>query len=153
MTDDDETELETETTAPPAEKPKRKRRASTTAQPKRTSRFERRAESAKRTLQELIRLRKPDLDVEGLTFLEVVDRDADAWGRFVAQVAEWVVPFGQLVDLVFGAPLLALVGLAPSVRAARRDLRARRERAKAEREAERIEDEFERVQREGGTVE
>ena len=145
MADDDELEPETEPTPEP--KPKRKRRASTAA-PKRTSRFERRAESAKRTLQELIRLRKPDLDVEGLTFLEVVDRDADAWGRFVAQVAEWVVPFGQLVDLVFGAPLLALVGLAPSVRAARRDLRARREKIKAEREAERIEDEFERVQRE-----
>ena len=73
---------------------------------------------------------------------------ADAWGRFLAQVAEWVVPFGRLVDLIFGAPLLALVGLAPSVRAARRDLRVRRERVKAEREAERIEDEFERVQRE-----
>ena len=150
VTDD---ELEPDETTTPAEtKPKRRRRASTTA-PKRTSRFERRAESAKRTLQELIRLRKPDLDVEGLTFLEVVDRDADAWGRFVAQVAEWVVPFGQLVDLVFGAPLLALVGLAPSVRAARRDLRARREKIKAEREAERIEDEFERVQREGAQPE
>ena len=154
MSDDDETN-ETETEPTTAETtPKRKRRSrATTTQPKRTSRFERRAESAKRTLQELIRLRKPDLDVEGLTFLEVVDRDADAWGRFVAQVAEWVVPFGQLVDLVFGAPLLALVGLAPSVRAARRDLRARREKIKAEREAERIEDEFERVQREGAQPE
>ncbi len=127
MSDDDEPD----TTPPVEEKPKRRRNRATAA-PKRTSRFERRAESAKKTLRELIRLRKPDLDVEGLTFLEVVDRDADAWGKFVAQVAEWVVPFGQLVDLVFGAPLLALVGLAPSVRAARRDLRDRRERIKAE---------------------
>lgn len=149
MSDDDETD-ETETEPTTAETtPKRKRRSrATTTQPKRTSRFERRAESAKRTLQEVIRLRRPDLDVEGLSFLDVVDRDADAWGRFLAQLAEWVIPFGQLIDLIFGAPLLALVGLAPSVRAARRDLRVRRERVRAEREAERIEDEFERVQQE-----
>ena len=88
MSDDDETD-ETETEPTTAETtPKRKRRSrATTTQPKRTSRFERRAESAKRTLQEVIRLRRPDLDVEGLSFLDVVDRDADAWGRFLAQLA------------------------------------------------------------------
>ncbi len=119
------------TTPDPPEQPKPRRRRKTQG-PQRTSRFERRAEAAKKTLREIIRLRKPDLDVEGLTFLEVVDRDADAWGRFIAQLAEWVAPFGQLVDLVFGAPLLALVGLAPSVRAARRDLAARRTRKREE---------------------
>ncbi len=119
----------------PAEQPKPRRRRKTQG-PQRTSRFVRRAEAAKKTLRELIRLRKPDLDVEGLTFLEVVDRDADAWGRFIAQVGEWIIPFGQLVDLIFGAPLLALVGLAPSVRAARRDLKDRRARKQAEREAQ-----------------
>lgn len=123
-------EPDDEQTAPPTPKPKRKRRASTTAQgePKRTGRFERRALKAQQTLRDIIRLKRPDLDVEGMTFVEVVDRDAEAWGKFLAQLAEWVVPFGQLVDLVFGSPVALVVGLAPSVRAARRDLSVRRAR-------------------------
>lgn len=130
-------------TPPPEEKPKRRRRQ-TSAAKKPTSRFERRAEKAKTTLRELIKLRRPDLDVSGLTFLEVVDRDADAWGKAVAQVAEWLIPFGQLVDLIFGQPLLVMLSLAPSVRAARRDLVVRRERRKQQRllaEQERLDEE------------
>ncbi len=37
------------------------------------------------------------------------------------------------MDLVFGAPLMALIGLAPSVRAARRDLAGRKRRLQEER--------------------
>ncbi len=124
-----------ETPPAPPPKPKRRRRATTAAADKIKSRIDKRADAVKETLQELIRLRRPDLDVEGLTFVEVVDRDADAWGRFVAQLAEWFTPLGGVIDLVFGAPLMTLVGLAPSVRAARRDLSERRSRKKAERAA------------------
>lgn len=142
----DEEEVET----PEQEKPKpRRRRSRSDAGKPRLSRSDRRAQSAKETIQELIRLRKPDLDVEGLSFVEVVDRDADAWGKFIAFVADKVGVVGLIVDAIFGAPVMILVGLAPSVRAARRDLTERRERKQAEREAERLEDEFDRVQREG----
>lgn len=136
------------TTDPQAAAPRRRRKRADTGV-KRVSKSERRAQSAKETIQELIRLRKPDLDVEGLSFVEVVDRDADAWGKFIAFVADKVGVVGLIVDAIFGAPVMILVGLAPSVRAARRDLAQRRERKQAEREAERLEDEFERVQREG----
>lgn len=97
-------------------------------------RLKERGQKIERTLRELIRLRKPDLDVDGLSFLEVVERDARAWGSFLAQVGEWVNPFGQLVDLIFGQPILLLVGLAPSVRAARRDLVGRRQQRRLEAE-------------------
>ncbi len=126
----EETTTETTEQKPPPRRRKRKPVGDAVR-----SRIQERARKAEKTIRELVRLKRPDLDVEGMTFLEVVDRDADAWGRFVAQVAEWVAPFGQLVDLVFGAPLLALVGLAPSIRAARRDLATRKERKAAEREA------------------
>lgn len=146
-------ELGTEATEP-EEKPKpRRRRARSDTGTKRVTRSDRRAESAKQTIQELIRLRKPDLDVAGMSFVEVVDRDADAWGKFIAFVAEKIVPFGQLVDLVFGAPVMILVGLAPSVRAARKDMRDRRQRKLVEREAARIDAELEQMQREGGATE
>lgn len=125
-------------------KPRRRRSRSDAGKP-RLSRSDRRAESAKQTIQELIRLRKPDLDVAGMSFVEVVDRDADAWGKFIAFLAEKIVPFGQLVDLVFGAPVMILVGLAPSVRAARRDLRERRARKQAERAAKAAEEDLGRV--------
>lgn len=141
MTDEDET------TAPEAKPRRRRQRADTGT--KRVTKSERRAQSAKETIQELIRLRKPDLDVEGLSFVEVVDRDADAWGKFIAFVADKVGVVGLIVDAIFGAPVMILVGLAPSVRAARRDLNERRQRKIAERETERMEEEFERVQREG----
>lgn len=116
---------------PQEKKPRRRRK--TAAAPKRTSRFDRRAGKATETIRELVHLRRPDLDIEGKTFLEIVDRDASAWGAFLAQLGEWVVPFGQLIDLAFGQPLLVLLKLAPSVRAARRDLSARRERKREER--------------------
>lgn len=107
-----------------------------------SSRFERRAQKAEQTVRELIRLGKPDLDVEGLSFAEVVDRDAKAWGRFLAQVGEWFVPFGSFVDLVFGSPLVILLNMAPSFRAARRDLAERRERRAAERQRQAEDDEL-----------
>lgn len=141
MTDEDETTA-------PEPKPRRRRQRADTGT-KRVTKSERRAQSAKETIQELIRLRKPDLDVEGLSFVEVVDRDADAWGKFIAFVADKVGVVGLIVDAIFGAPVMILVGLAPSVRAARRDLNERRQRKIAERETERLEEEFERVQREG----
>jgi len=132
--------------AEPAAEPKRRGRPpgsrnKTTggAAPKRQTRFERRADKATGTIRKLVHLRRPDLDIGELAFLEVVERDADAWGRFVAQLAEWVLPFGQLVDLIFGAPLLVLIDLAPSVRAARRDLAAGRQRRQAAREQARLE--------------
>lgn len=97
-----------------------------------TSRFTRRAEKSEKTIRELLALGKPDLDVEGLSFLDVVDRDVAAWGRFFAQLGEWFVPFGSAIDLFFGSPLVVLLNMAPSVRAARRDFRARRELRAAE---------------------
>ncbi len=134
--DDDQTP-DTPPAADPPAAPRRKRnRATTTAPTRKQGRLERRAEAVKTTIQEAVRLRRPDLDVEGKTFVEVVERDADAWGSFVAQMAERFDPLAQLVDLVFGAPLMALIGLAPSVRAARRDLAKRRDRQKAERAAQ-----------------
>lgn len=119
-----------------------------------STRFERRAKKAEETVRELVRLGKPDLDVEGKTFLEIVDRDAPAWGRFLAQVGEWLVPFGSFVDLVFGSPLVILLNMAPSFRAARRDLAELRERRAAER-AQAVEDEElrESIEREHGTAE
>jgi hypothetical protein len=99
-----------------------------------TQRFQRRADKAQNMLSELLALGKPDLDVEGLTFLEVVDRDVVAWGRFFAQLGEWLVPFGTAIDLFFGSPLVVLLNMAPSVRAARRDLAVRSERRAVERQ-------------------
>lgn len=129
MSTADETRDET-----PPEKPARRRRAAG-SKPKRTSRFERRAEKAEKTIRDLIRLGKPELDVDGMSFLEVVDRDVKAWGQFLAQCGEWFSPFGDLVDLLFGHPLSILLQLAPSYRAGRRDLRDRRERRRLEAES------------------
>jgi hypothetical protein len=140
--DDDDALVEPSAATEP--KPKRTRNRATRSDAgtgkTRTSRAQRRADAARDTLREILRLRKPDLDVEGLSFVEVVDRDADAWGHFVAQLAEWFSPVGQLVDLLFGAPLMTLIGLAPSVRAARRDLSSRTERKKTERVAREAEE-------------
>ncbi len=134
--DDDQTPDTPPAADPPAAPARRRRnRATTTTPTRKQGRLERRAEAVKTTIQEAVRLRRPDLDVEGKTFVEVVERDADAWGSFVAQMAERFDPLAQLVDLVFGAPLMALIGLAPSVRAARRDLAKRRDRQKSERAA------------------
>ena len=139
MSDDD---LDQETETPPAEKPKRRRRVSTTPpQDKRPARFTRRADKARDTLRGLIRIGRPDLDIDGKTFAEIVDRDAQAWGEFIAQAAEWFTPLGAIVDLVFGQPILVLLKLGPSIRAARRDLATRRARIQAEREQARLEQE------------
>jgi hypothetical protein len=129
---------------PPEPKPERKKR-SDAGKPRSpssggvkikppTQRFQRRAEKAQNMLSELLALGKPDLDVEGLSFLEVVDRDVVAWGRFFAQLGEWLVPFGTAIDLFFGSPLVVLLNMAPSVRAARRDLAMRSERRAVERQ-------------------
>lgn len=104
-----------------------------------SSRFERRASKAEETIRQLVELGKPQLDISDLSFAEVVHRDARAWGRFLAQIGEWFVPFGAFVDLLFGQPFVILLNVVPSFRAARRDLAARRERIDAER-AEEIED-------------
>ena len=98
-----------------------------------SSRFERRAKKAEETVRSLVELGKPKLDISDLTFSEVVHRDAPAWGQFIAQLGEWIIPFGAFVDLVFGQPLMILLRMAPSVRAARRDLANRRERIAAAR--------------------
>lgn len=100
-----------------------------------SSRFQRRAEKATETVRELVRIRLPELDVSDLSFAETVDRDAQAWGDFLAQLGEWLVPFGTFLDLVFGVGLIRILRVAPSFRAARRELVERRERRAAEREA------------------
>jgi hypothetical protein len=97
-------------------------------------RIERRSAKAAEALRELVRLRMPDLDVSDKTFAETVDRDAAAWGDFLAQLGEWVPPFGEFLDLVAGAALVRVLRIAPSLRAGRRDLRARAEARRAERE-------------------
>lgn len=120
---------------PAPEKPKRVRKSRAGRKP--TTRFERRASKAEETVRGLVELGRPDLDVSELTFSEVVHRDAPAWGRFLAQIGEWVPAFGGFIDLFFGQALQNLLGMAPTVRAARRDLVLRREaRRAAEREQE-----------------
>ena len=101
-----------------------------------STRFQRRAEKAKETVRELVRIRMPELDVSELSFVETIDRDADAWGDFLAQLGEWFVPFGTFLDLVFGVGLIRMLRIAPSVRAGRRELAERRERINAARQEE-----------------
>lgn len=136
MTDLNEEQTGEEPAEPP-KKPRRRRNAASNA-PKRTGRFERRAGKAAETIRKLIHIRRPDLDISDKTFVEIVERDADAWGRFLAQLGEWILPVGQLIDLAFGAPLLVLLDLAPSVRAARRDLAKRRQQKKQLAEEQRL---------------
>lgn len=112
-----------------------------------STRFERRSKRATETIRELVRVRRPDLDVSGLSTFEVVDRDAEAWGDFFAQLAEWFVPFGAFLDLFFGTGLVRMLRIAPSFRAARRDLSERRERRAAERELDEEELEAEELRR------
>lgn len=101
-----------------------------------STRFERRAEKVEATIRELVKIGKPELDVGDKSFVEIVNRDASAWGRFVAQLAEWLPPLGSAIDLTFGSALVTVINILPSFRAARRDLRERRERRQAERERE-----------------
>lgn len=135
---DDEPTLDDEKKPEPEKRERKKRSDAGRSRGSRGggSRFDRRAERAQKTIAELLALGKPDLDVDGLSFLEVVDRDVAAWGRFFAQLGEWFAPFGSMIDVFFGSPLVVLLNMAPSVRAARRDLRARREARAAERAAE-----------------
>jgi hypothetical protein len=119
----------TETTEPTEPKAPRKKR-SDAGKPRGGSggggsRFNRRATKATETVRELVQLRMPNLDVSDLSFGETVERDAEAWGDFLAQVAEWFVPFGAFLDLVFGASLVRVLRMAPSFRAGRRDFQAR----------------------------
>lgn len=102
-----------------------------------STRFERRAKRAEETVRELVELGKPNLGISDLSFVEVVHRDAAAWGRFLAQIGEWFVPFGSAVDLLFGQPFVIMLNVVPSFRAARRDLAELRDRRAAEREQER----------------
>lgn len=101
-----------------------------------STRFERRASRAEETVRQLVELGKPDLDISDKSFVEIVHRDAKAWGRFLAQLGEWIVPFGAFVDLAFGQPFVILLNVVPSFRAARRDFAQARERRAAERSAE-----------------
>lgn len=139
MADDDDRDDESGAGAPSAAaKPKRGRPpGAKTGTGKRgrppTQRFERRSSKSAETVRELIRLRMPELDVSELTFSETVERDADAWGDFLAQLGEWFVPLGTALDLIFGVALVRVLRMAPSVRAARRDLAVARERRLAER--------------------
>jgi hypothetical protein len=123
---------------PPAPAPKKRRgrpRGSAAGGKPPTARFERRAKKSAATVRELVRLGVPELDVSELTFAETVDRDADEWGNFLAQVGEWFPPFGVAVDLLFGSALVHVLRMAPSFRAARRDVRARTEERQAARDA------------------
>lgn len=99
-------------------------------------RFQRRAEKATETVHELARIRLPELDVSELSFVETVDRDAESWGDFLAQLGEWFVPFGAFLDLFFGVGLVRVLRIAPSFRAGRRELVERRERRNEERAVE-----------------
>lgn len=101
-----------------------------------TQRFQRRAENAAKTVKELVRLGMPELDVSELTFAETVDRDADAWGDFLAQLGEWFAPVGVVLDLFFGVGLVRVLNMAPSFRAGRRDLAARAAERRAARQAQ-----------------
>lgn len=105
-------------------------------------RFTRRSEKATETVRELVRIRMPELDTSELSFAETVERDADAWGDFLAQLGEWFVPFGTVLDLFFGAGLVRVLRVAPSFRAGRRELAARRQEIAARREQEAADDEL-----------
>jgi hypothetical protein len=94
-----------------------------------------RAGKVAETIHEAVTLRRPELDTEGLSLLEVVDRDRQQLGEAIALIAEWLEPLGLLIDAVFGSPVVILMKLAPTIRAARRDLRVRREQRRAEAEA------------------
>src|SRR5581483_9903464 len=118
-----------------------------------STRFERRAKRATETVRELVRVRRPELDVSGKSFFEVVDRDAEAWGDFFAQLGEWFVPFGGLLDLFFGAGLVRMLRIAPSFRAARRDLAEARERREAEEEPPAVYDDAAHAAHVAGVVE
>ena len=134
VTERDDEELAAATEA--ATKPPQRKTRSDKGKPrssKPSSRFQRRAEKAAETVRELARIRMPELDVSELSFVETVDRDADAWGDFLAQLGEWLVPFGTFLDLFFGVGLIRVLRIAPSFRAGRRELVERRERRAAER--------------------
>lgn len=141
----DVSEHDDETTPPaappkPGERKTRSDKGKPRSHARGAGRFQRRAEKATETVHELARIRMPELDVSELSFVETVDRDAEAWGDFLAQLGEWLVPFGTFLDLFFGVGLIRVLRVAPSFRAGRRELVERRERIAAER-AERQEDE------------
>jgi hypothetical protein len=121
---------------------KGKPRGGSDKRPHISTRFKRRSDKAQETVRELVRLRLPELDVSELSFAETVERDAEAWGDFLAQLGEWFVPFGTLLDLVFGAALIRVLRMAPSFRAGRRELAARRAERAVEREQEAAEEEL-----------
>lgn len=113
----------------------RKQPAGGGGQPGGDKRHQRRSSAAAGTIRDFIRLRRPDLDTDALTLLEVIDRDADAWGDALAWLAELVLPLGLILDAIAGAPpVRVIVKLVPSFRAARRVNRERRARARAEQE-------------------
>lgn len=96
-------------------------------------RHQRRAAAAASTIRDFTRLRRPDLDTEAMGLLEVIDRDAEAWGDALAWLAELLLPLGLVLDAIAGAPPVAvIVRLVPSFRAARRARIERRARAEAE---------------------
>lgn len=143
MTERDDDELAGAVDAASKPKPERKTRSDKgkpRSHARGAGRFQRRAEKATETVRELTRIRMPELDVSELSFVETVDRDADAWGDFLAQLGEWFVPFGAFLDLFFGAGLIRVLRVAPSFRAGRRELMVRREQRAAER-AEQAEEE------------
>jgi hypothetical protein len=151
----DEPDLDPDETQPaePKPQPGQRKKRSDAGKPRGSgrphSRFARRSAKAAETVRELVRIRMPELDVSELSFVETVDRDADAWGDFLAQVAEWVEPFGVFLDLVFGAALIRVLRVAPSFSAGRRELVERRERVAATRAAAAEEEELrEAIERE-----
>ncbi len=137
-TDDDRDEEEVERTETGRKRRSdagRPRGSSSSGGRKQPARVEKRAQKTAQTIEELIKLRRSDLDDDDLGLVETVKRDAKKLGEVVAQICELVPPLGVFVDLVFGTPVMLLVNLAPTVRAARRDYRDRRERRRAEAEA------------------
>lgn len=142
MADDDETGGQVSEQQQP-ETRKRTRTRKTTAAPTSNSRLERRAAKVKETILEAVQWVGLDFGGEELSFVETLKRDADRVGHGVAAIAENFKPFGVVIDKVFGVtgPLAIFVALAPSIRAARRDLTAklterRRRQEEAAREAE-----------------
>lgn len=96
-------------------------------------RHQRRAGAAASTIRDFTRLRRPDLDTDAMSLLEVIDRDAEAWGDALAWLAELLLPLGLVLDAIAGAPPVAvIVKLVPSFRAARRSRIERRARQEAE---------------------
>lgn len=96
--------------------------------PPTAGRGERLAAKITETIRELCRWGAPPADDGSLGLRDTLRRDADRIGAAAAAVVARNPAIERAADLLFGegGPLQILIALAPSVRAARRDLAARR---------------------------